>query len=216
MDVACLEPKQQLVSPWTFWRPAAWGRFMIRVTVRRVAVLGVLAIGTTSCTDNAVPAASPTGQSLFAPQFSGSWAGTAVLTSVNAVSDGECVQPTLQAQVGTAAGTDRINLTIAQESQSLAAHLSSASTGLSCSYQGTAAQNTLALDTASCDAPELIVRCTNGAVRELELLGSSLHGTVTGGQVSGTVANSYNVFDAVSGNGVTRVTLNYQLNAAKP
>ena len=140
-----------------------------------------------------------------------------MLTSVSSVADGECVQPTLQAQIGTTAGTDRVNLAVTQDAQNLAAHLSSASTGLSCSYQGTAAQNTLTLSAATCgETPRLVLRCTNGSVRDLELLGSTVHGTVSGGQVSGTVANSYNAYDALTGLAVTRVTLNYQLNAARP
>jgi hypothetical protein len=189
---------------------------MIWVTLRRAMFLGAIAITTTSCTENAGTSSPTTPQSLFAPQFSGSWIGNAVLTSVTSVADGECVQPTLQGQIGTAAGTDRVNLAIVQDSQTLAARLSSASSGLSCSYQGTVAQNTLALDAASCDAETLIVRCGDGRVRELELLGSTVQGIVSGGQVSGTLANSYNAFDAASGIGVTRVTLNYSFNAAKP
>ena len=185
-------------------------------TAKRLTVLGALVLSTSACTENAGTSTGPTGQSLFAPQFSGSFVGTAVLTGVTAVANGECVQPALQAQVDTAAGLERVNLTIAQDGQLLAARLSSSTTGLSCSYEGAAAANTLALDTNSCDAETLIVRCPSGAVRELELVGSTVQGTVSAGQVNGTLANSYNVFDAASGNAVTRVTMNYDLSAAKP
>ena len=118
--------------------------------------------------------------------------------------------------MGTAAGTENVTMTVTQDAQNLTARLSSASTGLSCSYKGTAALNTLALDAASCDAPMLLLRCGDGSVRELKLLGSTLQGTMTGGQIDGTMANSYNAFDAATGDGVTRVTLNYQFTAARP
>ena len=190
---------------------------MISVTARRAVFLSALLLSITACTDNAGTSTSPTtGQSLFAPQFSGSFVGNAVLTGVTAVANGECVQPALQAQVDTDAGTERVNLTIAQDGQALLARLSSSTTGLSCSYQGSAALNTLALNTAACDAETLIVRCPSGAVRELELIGSTVQGTVSAGQVTGTLANSYNVFDNVTGFGVTRVTLNYDFSAVKP
>ena len=186
------------------------------VRARRAVLLGTLAVSGTACDNSGSVPAGPTGPSVFAPQFSGNWAGTAVLTNVSPVVDGECVQPALQGQVGTDAGTDHVTMTVTQDVQNLAARLSSASTGLSCSYKGTAALNALALDAASCDAPKLLLRCANGSVRELQLLGSTLQGTVTGGQMDGTMANSYNAFDAASGDGVTRVTLNYQFTAAKP
>jgi hypothetical protein len=194
---------------------AGMGLFMIRVTAMRLAVIGAVVISTASCTENAASGPS-TQPSLFAPQFSGTWTGSAVLTGVTSVSDGECVQPTLQAQVGTTSGTERINLTLSQDNQNLAARLSSSTTGLACTYEGSAAQNTLALNAAACDAETLIVRCTNGSVRNLELVGSTVQGVVSGGAVNGTVANSYNVFDAVTGIGVTRVTMSYQMAASKP
>jgi hypothetical protein len=116
----------------------------------------------------------------------------------------------------TDARIDNGTIAVTQADQNLTARLSSASTGLSCSYKGTAAQNTFALDAASCDAPMLLLRCADGRVRELKLLGSTLQGTMTGGQLNGTMANSYNAFASGGGAGVTRVTLNYQLTAARP
>lgn len=185
------------------------------VRAGRAVALGALVLGSTGCGEDQV-APIPTGQSLFAPQFSGNWSGTAVLTGVTSVADGECVQPTLQAQVGTAAGNDAVTLAVSQEAQNLAARLSSSSTGLACSYTGTTASNSLALNATSCDTPRLIVRCANGSVRDLELLGSTVQGAITAGQLNGTMANSYNVYVTGSDDGVTRVTLNYQFSAVKP
>jgi hypothetical protein len=188
--------------------------------------MGTLVVGSTACESGSAPT-TPAGPSVFVPQFSGLWAGAAVLTKVTPVVDGECVQPSLQGQVGTDAGTDYVTMSVTQDAQNLTARLSSASTGLSCSYAGTAALNTLALDSgtpgepaaAQCDAPKLLLRCENQSVRELQLLGSTVQGTMTGGRIDGTIANSYNAFDAAGpnkGDGVTRVTLNYQFTAARP
>ena len=188
------------------------------VRAGRAVLLGTLVVSSTACENIGSAPTAPTGPSLFAPQFSGNWAGTAVLTNVSPVVGGECVQQDLQGQVGTAAGTENVTMTVTQDAQNLTARLSSASTGLSCSYKGTAARNALALDAASCDAPMLLLRCADGTVRELKMLGSTLQGTVTGGQIDGTMANSYNAFGTGPDKetGVTRVTLNYQFTAARP
>jgi hypothetical protein len=193
--------------------------FMNWVRAGCAVLLGTLVVSSTACENSGSALTAPTapiGPSLFAAQFSGNWAGTAVLTKVNPVVGGECVQDALQGQVGTAAGTDNVTMTVTQDAQNLTARLSSASTGLSCSYKGTAALNALALDAASCDTPKLLLRCEDGNVRELQLLGSTLQGTMTGGHINGTMANSYNAFDSETGKGVTRVTLNYQFTAARP
>ena len=191
------------------------------VRAGRAVLLGTLVVSSMACENiGSSPTAptAPTGPPLFAPQFGGNWAGTAVLTSVSPVVDGECVQPALQGQVGTPEGNDAVTMTVSQDAQNLTARLSSASTGLSCSYKGTVAGNALALDAASCDAPMLLLRCAypNPSVREMRLLGSTLQGTMTGGQIDGTMANSYNAFDSVTGKGVTRVTVNYRFTAARP
>lgn len=189
---------------------------MILATVRRTALLGALAIGTASCASDPV-ATFPSGQSLFTPQFSGNWNGTAVLTSIGPVVNGECVGPALQTQIGTAAGTENVTLAVTQEANALAARLASASSGLACTYKGTTALNTLALDAATCDAPMLILRCgPTGPVRQMVVIGSTVQGTVSGGRVTGTLSNAYNVFDENGDTAITRVTLNYQFNAAKP
>ena len=63
----------------------------------------------------------------------------------------------------------------------------------------------------------LIIRCgPSGPVRQMLVIGSTVQGTVSGGRVSGTLSNAYNVFDEKGEVAVTRVTLNYQFNAAKP
>ena len=191
------------------------------VRAGRAVLLGTLVVSSTACeTTNSSPTAptaptAPAGPSVFAP-FAGVWAGTAVLTKVTPVVNGECVHPSFEGLIGTPEGSDKFMMTVTEDADSLAGRFSSASTGLSCSYKGTATPNTLALDAASCDAPMLLLRCENESVRELKLLGSTLQGTMTGGRIDGTMANSYNAFDNPSGDGVTRVMLNYQFTAARP
>ena len=186
------------------------------VRAGRAVLLGTLVVGSTACeTTTSAPTAptaptAPSGPSVFAPQFVGLWAGTAVLTKVTPVIDGECVHPSLEGQIGTPEASDKFMMTVTQDADGLAGRFSSASTGLSCSYKGTATPNTLALDSPSCDEQKLLLRCgPDGPVRELQLIGSTLQGTMTGGQIDGTIAHSYNA-------GVTRVALNYRFTAAKP
>ena len=183
------------------------------VRAGRAVLLGTLVVGSTACeTTNSSPTAptEPSGPSVFAPQFVGLWAGTAVLTKVTPVIDGECVSPSLEGQMGTAEGSDKFMMTVTQGTDGLEGRFSSSSTGLSCSYKGTATPYTLALDSPSCDGQKLLLRCANGSVRTLELIGSTLQGTMTGGQIDGTIAHSYNAA------GVTTVALNYRFTAAKP
>ena len=192
------------------------------VRAGRAVLLGMLAVSSTACeTTNSSPTApaAPSGPSVFAPQFVGLWAGTAVLTKVTPVIDGECVHPSLEGQIGTPEGSDKFMMTVTDDGKSLAGRFSSASTGLSCSYKGTATPNTLALnaDAPLCDAPMLLLRCgPDGPVRELKPLGSTLQGTMSGGKIDGTMAHSYNAFESDGGKGVTRVILNYQFTAVKP
>ena len=192
------------------------------VRAGRAVLLGTLVVGSTACeTTNSLPTAptAPAGPSVFAPQFVGLWAGTAVLTKVTPVIDGECVHPSLSGQIGTPEGSDRFMMTVTEGADSLEGRFSSSSTGLSCSYKGTATPDTLALnaDAPLCDAPMLLLRCgQDGPVRELKPLGSTLQGTMSGGKIDGTMAHSYNAFESGGGKGVTRVILNYQFTAAKP
>src|SRR5215213_6892607 len=165
---------------------------MMWVTVRRAALLGVLAISSASCSGDAV-ATFPSGQSLFTPQYSGNWIGNANLTSVTPVVRGECVSPSLETLIGSDYGNEKVTLAISQDANTLEARLGSATTGLACTYKGTTELNTLALDAATCDAPVVYLRCTNEVPRVMKVIGSTIQGTVLSGRLTGTLANVYNV-----------------------
>lgn len=169
--------------------------------------LALLVLVSASCTSQP-DVTSPSAAALFTP-FSGDWLGTAVLTSVTPFVTGACVSPSLATLVNT---TDQLNLSISQDGQKLTAHRSSATTGLSCSYTGTTSSNRIALDTAECDFPDLILRCTNDInTSRLNVIGSTIQGTVLNGQLTATVTDSYNAEGTI-----TRVTLGYQFAAARP
>src|SRR5215216_4957017 len=107
-----------------------WGRFMILATVRRTALLGALAIGTASCASEPV-ATFPSGQSLFTPQFSGNWIGTASVTDMTPyVVDGCSVTTYDQRVVGTFLGNERVTLALSQDGNKLEGRLGSATSGL--------------------------------------------------------------------------------------
>jgi len=175
--------------------------------VKRATLLAVLVVVSASCSTQP-DTTSPSAQSLFAP-FSGDWLGTAVLTTVTPFVTGACVSPSLATLVNS---TDQLNLSISQDGQKLTAHRSSATTGLSCSYTGTTSSNRIALDTATCDFPDLVLRCTNDInTTRLTVVGSTIQGTVVNGQLTATVTDSFNAEATI-----TRVTLTYQFGAAKP
>jgi len=177
--------------------------------VKRATLLSLLVAVSASCS-NQPDTTTPSSQSLFAP-FSGDWLGTAALTSVTPFVTGACVSPSLSTLINT---PDQLNLAISQDGQKLTAHRSSATTGLSCSYTGTTSSNRIALDAATCDFPELILRCTdNASVTELAVVGSTIQGSVLNGQLTATVTDSYNALRAPN---ETHVTVSYQFSAAKP
>jgi hypothetical protein len=189
---------------------------MIRATAKYAVILTAVVIGTASCTKNAGDVTRPTGVSLFAPQYGGNWIGNATLTGVTPVVEGECVVPAFQERVvGAPYGNESVTLAVTQDDNALVARLASATTGLACTYNGTTELNTVALDAATCDAPMLLLRCTNQVVRRMVVVGSTIQGPVFGGRLNGTLANAYNVFED-GGSGVTRVTLHYQFSVAKP
>lgn len=187
------------------------------VRAGRAVFLSTLAVTTASCGNNPV-SPTPTAPYLFTSQFSGSWAGTAALTSITPVVKGECLEPSLQSQLGLpTTGVEQVNLALSQDATSVTGRLASGSTGLACTYKGTSSGNTMALDSANCDdAPILLLRCTNDAVRDMELVGSTVQAKVDNGQLRGTVAYTYNIRIDPTDIGVNRVVLQYNLTAGRP
>ena len=185
------------------------------------AALIILAVGCAACGRdlNAPLAAVPTLPSPFVAQVAGEWAGTATLRQPvgGTFTDlGECIQQDLIARPASTIASAPMVLSMGQKDADVTARLASSSTGLACSYKGRASLSTVALNSASCDAPVLVVRCSLNRVRDLKLVGSSVTGTidVQSGTFTGAVANTYNVFET-GGPGVAGVVLTWDYTARK-
>jgi hypothetical protein len=133
---------------------------------------------------------SPTSaEAPFAGQFSGTWAGTMTTASV---AGGECVGDDLRATLATPPA-DQGTITLTQTANDVSATIRSATTGLTCRFDGSASLTTFAASAVSCDA-EILYRCSNGQPRVLRPVGSTMTATQTGGAASGVVTTTYNVF----------------------
>lgn len=186
------------------------------------AALIILAVSCAACgrDPNAPLTAAPTLPSPFVAQVAGEWAGAATLRQPvgGTFTDlGECIQQDLNARPANTIASAPMVLSMGQKDADVTARLTSSSTGLACSYKGRAAFSTVALNSALCDAPVLVVRCSLDRVRDMKLVGSSVTGTIDAqsGTFTGAVANTYNVFLSGSDAGVAGVVLTYDYTARK-
>ena len=186
------------------------------------AALIILAVSCAACGRdlNAPLTAAPTLPSPFVAQVAGEWAGAATLRQPvgGSFTDlGECIQQDMIARPAISIASAPMVLSMGQKDADVTARLTSSSTGLACSYKGRAAFSTVALNSASCDAPVLVVRCSLDRVRDMKLVGSSVTGTIDAqsGTFTGAVANTYNVFLSGSETGVAGVVLTYDYTARK-
>ena len=127
---------------------------------------------------------------LFLQEITG---GTGIVSGAGAT---ECVGDVFRARTGDA---NTSSLVIDQNGTDLTARLISTQTGLAGTYVGSSSLTQVVLDAASWDADELVIRCFDGEVRLMRLAGSSIVATVTEQiptTLSGTVAHTYNVYDA--------------------
>jgi hypothetical protein len=164
---------------------------------------------------------TPTGPTtlapLFIPRLNGLWGGAVTLTGIaggagpaRAAGALECVGAAFIAVMGE---SNDSTLSITQTStdpraQVITARLTSAGTGLACTYTGRVGSNGyIDLQSATCEQQPLVFRCppdANGveSVRRLTLVGSSITATFAGPvdvtALSGTAAHSYNI-DGVGG-----------------
>lgn len=147
-----------------------------------------IAAASLACSETSASPASPSGTSPFAANFNGLYSGALVLTDVRG---GECVGADLGRRVGS---VDVSTVTITQNQSDVTAVVRSATTGLQCTYVGSASPSILAVNARSCDVSEILFGCTSGEARVLELVGSTITATIIGNSTRGTVATSYNVF----------------------
>jgi len=108
------------------------------------------------------------------------------------VSGGECVGVDVRATLGAPA-IDQGTITLTQTANDVSATVRSATTGLTCRFDGSASLTTFAASAVSCDA-EILYRCSNGQPRILRPVGSTMTATQTGGAATGVVTTTYNVF----------------------
>ena len=132
---------------------------------------------------------APPAQSPFISRVGGFYNGSLALSRV---SGGECVGEEYQSTIGFA--RDDSTVVISQTNTDVTAMVRSATTGLSCRYQGTAGPGAFALNTQKCEVSETLYRCANGASRVVEQVGSTVNATLNGGVVTGTVTTFYNVW----------------------
>ena len=185
--------------------------------MKSALVLGtaLLAIaGVAGCGENlTAPTAS---QAPFVGQFAGTWSGALVLTP-SGVSGGECVGADLIAGATLGSSFDQNTVNVTQKDSDVSAIVRSATTGLSCQYDGTAALTSFALSSVSCDA-EILFQCSNGNPRVLKPVGSTITATQNGDRASGVVTTTYNVFSVDSQNNekpVAGLTVQQQFTAIR-
>jgi hypothetical protein len=175
----------------------------------------LLAACAAGCGETPIPS-SPTRTSLFASSLSGNWLGELQLVTA---AGGECVGADLRADVIAGGGLDEGTVAVAQSGTEMTALVRSVTTGLSCSYSGTAGVSLFALSAVSCDEKEVFFQCTNGETRVLDLLGSTMNAFARAGEASGVVASSYNV-SRLDADGrkrpVAGLTVQYQFDAVRP
>lgn len=180
--------------------------------------LGVAALamtGTLACGERGGTPTSPStaGTTPFTAQFGGLYSGTMTLSGV---AGGECVAVDLAATRGT---VNHVTMAVTQERSDLTAVVRSATDGLQCTYEGNASFATFAVSSKSCDAERILFQCANGQSRVLELVGSTITGTIAGNTATATVATTYNVFadstQTPSGTSVSGLTTQQQFTAVR-
>lgn len=167
--------------------------------VKTLTSLVVIAALTASACGSSSPT-TPSAPTVVTPtvaQVAGVWTKTTTLTGLNG---GDCLGATYQLLVGF---SFQSTLAVTQSGSVLAATSTNQSTGTTCAFTGSAGASTIVLNVTSCQAGFASgVRCTNGAVRDTQLVALGLTGSLNGNIVTGTQAESYNVFISGTPSGV--------------
>jgi hypothetical protein len=130
---------------------------------------------------------SPTAPS--APErVAGVWIGHSTLTSA---SGGECVGRVLQAALGS---RDVFAALVRQTGSDLSATVAYQGNGTRCELAGRAGDTAVSLSTTSCQAGVVSgVRCSDGAIRDLQLLTARIDARAGSGTGAGTDTTTWNV-----------------------
>ena len=170
-------------------------------------VMLVIALTGMACQDSRL--VNPAAASLFIPNVQGVWSGPMTLT---ATSGGECVGAVVPTFLPT---LDFGTFTLSQNEETLAATITTESTGLACRYTGSATSSSVALNATSCDRTGLVVRCIEGIPRQLKLVGSSVTASWNGNQIVGRTTSTYNVLTVEEEIGVGSLITTHDFNATR-
>jgi hypothetical protein len=155
---------------------------------------------------------SPSAPSASVGSVSGVWIGNATLS---AVTGGECVGPTLASNIGS---RDMFAASIKQAAADLTATVAYQGNRTSCVLSGTVGDARVGLNLTSCHAGRVErLTCSNGAVRDVAMLGDRITAAVVNGTGTGTDVSTWNVFEAGGSVpvGVLTVTAEFRWNISR-
>jgi len=146
-------------------------------------VLTAAAFAVSACGGGSSPTAPST------ERVSGVWMGHITLRSVGG---GECVGPMLQPSVGNS--RDIFAAQVQQNAESLTATVGYQGNQTSCSFVGNVKGDAVTLNMTSCQAASVRnVRCADGPVRDLQLVGDTMTAHAMTGYGVGTETSTWTV-----------------------
>jgi hypothetical protein len=160
----------------------------MRTIVSLALVVVVVALATACGGGSSGNPVTPTPQPTVV-NVAGLWTGSSTLTNVTG---GECTGATYVGLVGTISpGT----MQVTQTGNAVTAVYTSTSTGIYTDYSGTAGSSSVSLNWTYSSAGILTgFHCMNGQVRDLKLVTDTITANVSGNSVSGTAAETWDVY----------------------
>jgi hypothetical protein len=165
---------------------------IVSLRIKEMLCAALLLASSSACSYQ--PTGGATIPSPLVAQVSGTWTGPLGLSQVSAPLAGtlQCVGTALQT-LQASAPTDTMTLIVSQDGADLSGRLTTENSGLACSYTGTATAGAMVLNAPACDAPALVVRCANGEVHEVEVIGTTITANIDNRVATGTLSQTYNV-----------------------
>ena len=141
--------------------------------------------GLSACGGGSSPAPSPSAPAMVG----GLWTGNATRTGA---AGGECLGPVIG---NSSDSSPRVSVTIQQAGSSLTATVTNTLYTGVCTYSGTVSTTTLSLSLQSCQGVKVNnIKCPNGELRDMELVGDVFTGTVDAADIVGTEEQRWNTF----------------------
>lgn len=174
--------------------------------MRRLFVLALM-VATAACGSSDV---APTPAPTYA-QAAGVYRGTA---KTIATSGGECLAAAFQSAVN---GTFGITVAVTQSGSSVSATLTEDSNGGNFTYSGAVGLTAISMTGNSCSACNVVgASCPSStAKRDFRIQTSSVTGSVSGGALSGTETETYNIFVSGTSTSVGVLTLTTTFSLTK-